>query len=33
MRHFLDGEPSPQQYDVHLWESAIAVPQQQVALP
>ena len=30
MRHFLDGEEAPQEYDVHLWEAAVAAPQQQV---
>ena len=30
MRHFLDGEEAPQEYDVHVWEAAVAAPQQQV---
>ena len=30
MRHFLDGEEAPQEYDVHLWEAAVAAPKQQV---
>jgi hypothetical protein len=30
MRHFLDGEEAPQEYDVHVWEAAVAAPQQKV---
>ncbi len=30
MRRFLDGEEAPQEYDVHLWEAAIAAPHHQV---
>ena len=30
MRHFLDGEEAPQEFDVHVWEAAIAAPHQQV---
>ena len=30
MRHFLDGEEAPQDFDVHVWEAAVAAPQQTV---
>lgn len=30
MRHFLDGEPAPERFDVHIWEAGITVPQQKV---
>ena len=30
MRRFLDGEEAPQEYEVHLWEAAVAAPHQQV---
>lgn len=30
MRHFLDGEPAPGRYDVHVWEADAAAPQQRV---
>ncbi len=32
MRRFLDGEEAPQEYEVHLWEAAVAAPHQQVPL-
>ena len=30
MRRFLDGEEAPQEFDVHVWEAAVAAPHQQV---